>query len=148
MHIKSVYTLEDWDRANYFVKKAFFNQSEHFLMQNLKLLIHRGRVIGSFSIIYKEGYVELNHFSIDENYRGKGLGKKAAQKIIDYCKYKKFKRINIVCEKHLVRFYQRFGFKLFKAKKGYYHLTLNLNKIVIHRKINNVYKKKINKSKF
>ena len=130
IRISSIYTYEDWERCNYFLKDSFFKQSDFIPMENLKQIRLESEIIGSFSFKEKNDTVVINHLSIKENLRGNGLGSKTLKRIKKYFKYKKKKEIHFICEENLKRFYTKNGINLKKKNDKYYE-----GKVLLYQKL-------------
>jgi ribosomal protein S18 acetylase RimI-like enzyme len=79
----------------------------------------------------------LAEIAIDESQRGKGLGKKVIQDVIEYARSKNFKRVILDADfrnKGAKKLYESLGFKVFNKKRvkiasferGMYNMEFNL----------------------
>ena len=123
MRVRSVYSYEDWERANALIKDAFFEFSDYIPMENLRIIEVRGMIIGSFFVETIDRVSRVNYFNIQSNFRSKGLGRKAVRAIVRYLKYKDTRRIEIISRKELGNFYQKHKFKVDRENDEYYYLS-------------------------
>lgn len=82
----------------------------------------KGKIIGTIAIKNKgNGIAGLKRFYVDKNYRGKGYGSKLADKAINFCRKKKFKKIILDTWSNLdraMKLYERRGFKITGENRG------------------------------
>lgn len=111
------------DRATILsVEENFFadldNIQEHYLNNRgiFLCLLDKHKVVGSGAIRYLENDIcELKRMWILKDYRGKGWGKKIAEKLIVFAQNKKYKRVrldlaNAEKQKQAIAFYKSLGF--------------------------------------
>lgn len=82
-------------------------------LENVKAIYHNEELIGLTWFNIKEESIFIVRFMIDENFQGKGYGKKSLEKIIDYLKknYDK-KNIEISTDSEIaLKLYKKCGFE-------------------------------------
>ncbi|MBN1923220.1 MAG: GNAT family N-acetyltransferase [Nanoarchaeota archaeon] len=97
------YTEADFKKQNVYVA-VVDNRMVGFITFSKKLL---------FDEFYGGKYVFLDDFAVDNNYRGKGVGKKLYKIVLDYAKKNKanIKVDTLVTNKKTIKLYKKLGFK-------------------------------------
>jgi len=125
--IRSIYSFEDWERANFLIKEAFFAYSDYQMKDNIKLIIKNREIIGALSFrILEDKTLELNHFNIEKSLRGRGLGETSVRYIKKYFEHKGFEKIIFVSEKPLKDFYLKQGFSLYEENDDFCYFLYKL----------------------
>jgi len=81
------------------------NSSEH------AILYHNNKPTGTARIRYYDNKMKLERIAILDEARGKGLGIKLMEFLVQYGKQKNVKEINMHAQYYLLNFYSKFGFK-------------------------------------
>ncbi len=112
---KSILTL---GQIYYMVNKF---QSELALIEQIEkenytyyFIEHDGNLIGYFGIVPKDNHLFLSKLYLMKDYRSKGLGKKAFEKIKELAKEQNFNKIQLTVNKvnlKTIRRYESWGFK-------------------------------------
>lgn len=98
---------------NYLVNEKLFEKGIHFVVKN-----KTGKIIASIGFYVEGEEGEIKHFSVDQEYRKKGLGRKLIQKIFEISKElncKSIKLLTIDFMEIAVSFYQKIGFLLYHS---------------------------------
>jgi len=102
------YMVENF-QSEYAIKNQYKNENYtyYFISENDKN-------IGYFGISEKENYLFLSKLYISKDYRHKGIGKKAFEKIKEIAESKNYKTIQLTVNKHnknTISAYNKWGFK-------------------------------------
>ena len=121
---KAVLTLLDqlceWDKCSKYSDSHFL---EALKSDHMKVFVaeEEGQVVGEATIItylairHNKPYVFVDELVVDEDYRGKGIGKALMQRAIEYGKEIDAKCVNVASRKDKTEsheFYKAIGFKL------------------------------------
>ena len=99
------------------------------------LMVDGDTIIGSIAVVPLNNKIcKLRRFYVAKEYRGRGLGKKLFQVVLDYCKIKSYQEIWLSTTPKLkdsIKFYERNGFKkslkpLWPFKRAPFFFTLKL----------------------
>lgn len=109
-HINSDFTLQFYDN---FLKNVLNEKHIIIILKNSDLtqIIASGTLLIEDKLTYggcKMGHIE--NILVEENFRGKGYGKKIVDYLVNYARDNKCYRIDLSCEEKLVDFYQLNGF--------------------------------------
>ncbi|MFC1756580.1 GNAT family N-acetyltransferase [Patescibacteria group bacterium] len=92
------------------------------------VVFHKKHIVGMGSIYFKETLIRktgvIEDVVVDENHRGKGLGKRIVQALIDEAKRRKAYCIDLISESGRIparAMYEKAGFR---KRYGYYRLIL------------------------
>lgn len=69
---------------------------------------------GFAAILEKDGELFLSKLYVDEEFRGKGIGKYMFQKFVEICKMRNLKKIHLTCNRNnagSIAFYEHLGFQ-------------------------------------
>jgi len=122
----------DIDRIMEIEEKSFNPpwSREAFLLELTKNLLAKyivaeidGRVVGygGLWLIIDEGHV--TNIAVDEEYRGKGIGSKILEGLIQLCRDRNMTAMTLEVRKSNVvaqSLYKKYGFKEYGIRKGYY----------------------------
>ena len=101
------------------------DSSEHII------LFYNKKPVGTTRIRYKNNKIKLERIAIFEKNRGKGLGIKLIEFLINYGKEKKVNEIYIHSQYYLLKFYSKFGFK----QRGKIFYDANIKHIEMYIKL-------------
>ena len=76
------------------------------------LVLYNNKPIGTARIRFIQNRAKLERIALLKKYRGRGLGEKLMNFLIDYCKKKEIKEIYFHAQCYLKDFYKKFGFKI------------------------------------
>lgn len=92
----------------------------------LFLLKLDGDVIGSIAVINKgNGVAELKRWYVSRLYKGKGYGTMLLDKVLEFCKENKFKKIEFETNKKFIiahEIYKKYGFSLVSENDRSYYM--------------------------
>ena len=63
-------------------------------------------------------YGHIEDVIVNNEYRGKGYGKKIIKHVVDYCKKNSFYKITLTCEEKSINFYEKNNFQVYQ-----YHMS-------------------------
>ena len=79
----------------------------------------RGKVVGMVGLLVKESHkpkiAELNRLNVLSAYRGKGVGAKLLERVVNYAKTQRYDRLVLIttsAQKNAYRFYKKHGFQI------------------------------------
>lgn len=119
---KHFYNLNyDWLKEYFYVEeydeKVLRNCKEEIINKGgyIFFAIYKSDVVGTMALLPREKKIyELNKMAVKKDLRGKGIGHKLIQFIIDFAKHKKFKSVILYSNtvlKNSIHLYNKFGFK-------------------------------------
>jgi len=119
---KYFYNLNyDWLKEYFYVEeydeKVLRNCKEEIINKGgyIFFAIYKSDVVGTMALLPREKKIyELNKMAVKKDLRGKGIGHKLIQFIIDFAKNKKFKSVILYSNtvlKNSIHLYNKFGFK-------------------------------------
>lgn len=81
------------------------------------------KVVGYVACLVSDGMGHLDSIAVEDDFRGKGIGKKLYNFIVNYFQKKKVEIIELEVRpenKKVIEWYQRLGFKIVKRIKDYF----------------------------
>lgn len=123
-YIDIIYKLETKIFTDPWTKKMIKGEFNSKLAVVLGVINSKTKELVGYSFlfnIYDE--IHINNIAVKKNYRGKGLGKKLLDYIINYGKENYFSRITLEVRdsnKSALKLYYQNGFMIVSRRKGYY----------------------------
>lgn len=117
------------DREQYFRYLLLADESEEavkaYMYDGEMFTIHfENKVIGTMLFTFhSKQVIELKNFALDPNYRGRGLGKLALLKALDFYKQKGMRKVIVGTANSSIgnlAFYQKVGFRMVEIKKDFF----------------------------
>lgn len=95
---------------------TFFDKRRTFCITFVAII--NDKVVGTASLLiepkFSNNYKFCGHLedvAVNKDYQGFGVAKALIEHIINHCKKKNYYKLILDCDKSLVKFYEKFGFK-------------------------------------